>query len=145
MESTGNARATHVAFSVPRQPHQCREVRERVAAFARRFRIADDDLAQLLTAVGEAVANAIEHSGADGPIEVHCDADGERIVTIVRDGGVGFDADALASPPLELPTVDAEHGRGLPIMRRCSDIFSVSSIPGRGTVVVVGRLLRRRA
>lgn len=139
----GNARATHVAFRVPRQPHQCREVRERVAAFARAFRIADDDLAQLLTAVGEAIANAIEHSRTEGPIEVRCDANSERIVAIVRDCGVGFNAEALDACQLDLPTVEAEHGRGLPIMRRCSDIFSVSSIPGRGTVVVVGRLLRR--
>ena len=84
LDNLENARATHVAFRVPRQPHQCREVRERVAAFARGFRIADDDLAQLLTAVGEAIANAIEHSRADGPIEVRCDANSERIVAVVR-------------------------------------------------------------
>jgi anti-sigma regulatory factor (Ser/Thr protein kinase) len=42
-----------------------------------------------------------------------------------------------------LPGADAERGRGLPIMRRCSDIFAIRSEPGRGTAVVLGRYLQR--
>jgi hypothetical protein len=29
-------------------------------------------------------------------------------------------------------------------MRRCTDIFAVHSVPGRGTAVVLGRYLRRK-
>jgi anti-sigma regulatory factor (Ser/Thr protein kinase) len=130
-------------FRVAPQPHLSRLVRERVFDFARNHGVGEDDLAYFLTALGEAVANAIEHARAQQPILVEVRVDGDRIVATVADNGVGFPT----APPLDpdLPDANAERGRGLPIMRRCSDIFALHSEPGEGTAVIVGRYLRRRS
>jgi len=132
-----------VRFHVSPQAARCQEVRDRLSAFAGEQDIPQEDLAQFITAVGEAVANAVEHSGADRPIEVECRAGTDRIVATVRDAGVGFRPKTVAEGAHNLPRADAERGRGLVIMRRCSDIFAIQSLPGRGTAVTVGRFLRR--
>jgi anti-sigma regulatory factor (Ser/Thr protein kinase) len=129
-----------VVFRIPPVPHSSRRVREGVSAFARSLGIAGCEIDGLLTALGEALANAIEHSGERGHIEVDCLATADRIVASVRDFGVGFVGNA---EPAELPPPHVERGRGLAIMRRFSDIFAVRSVPGGGTCVVVGRYLRR--
>lgn len=128
-------------FRVPASPQFSRVVRESTTHFARTHGVEGDDAAQFLTALGEAVANAIEHGKVDRPIEVEVHIDGDRILGIVRDEGVGFASDPRAIA-VDLPPGDSERGRGLPIMRRCSDIFAVESAPGKGTAVVVGRFLR---
>ncbi len=109
--------------------------------FARAHAVCDDDLAHFLTALGEAVANAIEHSHADRAIQVEVRIGDDRMLATVADRGIGFDTTGLGDS--SLPDPSAERGRGLPIMRRCTDIFSLTSEPGRGTVVVLGRYLRK--
>lgn len=128
-------------FRVSPQPHLSRVVRAGVSDFAREHGVAEEDLGCFLTALGEALANAIEHSRADKLIEIEIRVGADRIVATVRDNGVGFESDLVVEPGLPDPT--AERGRGLPIMRRCSDIFALKSIPGKGTAVVLGRYLRR--
>lgn len=119
-----------------------RNVRHEVLSFADRFKIAQEDLDDFIFAVGEALANAIEHSRSTGSIEVRCQVEDDKIVATILDSGAGFQNDPL--PAVALPPVLSERGRGLPIMRRCTDIFAVHSVPGRGTAVVLGRYLRRR-
>ena len=125
-------------------PHLARVVREGVAEFAHARSVDPDDLAHFLTALGEALANAIEHAHALDPIEVNVRIDRMSIMATISDTGVGFVAQEVVPEP-PLPDPQAERGRGLPIMRRCSDIFLVKSVPGQGTAVVVGRYLRVRA
>jgi anti-sigma regulatory factor (Ser/Thr protein kinase) len=127
-------------FKIPPLPHLARVVREGVVDFARLNGVGDDDLAHFLTALGEALANAVEHARSDAPIEVEVRIGMERILASVQDAGVGFVADLGPEP--DLPSLDAERGRGLPIMRRCCDIFAIASEPGKGTVVLIGRYLR---
>lgn len=105
------------------------------------MRVPDTDLCEFLSALGEAVANAIEHArgGADAPIKVECRVSRDRIVATVRDYGKGF---ARHAGTVEAPAGPIERGRGFLIMRRFSDIFDVRSVPGGGTSVVVGRYLR---
>lgn len=128
-----------VDFCIPRDPRSAGLVREGVCAFARARGICEDDVAALVTALGEALANAIEHSRAEAPIEVHCEIRTDQILATVRDGGVGFEGDHPIGLDLELPDTDAERGRGLPIMRFLTDTFSIQSVPGGGTAVVLGR------
>lgn len=127
-------------FRVPPQPHLSRVVREGVAEFARARSVDEDDLEIFLTALGEALANAIEHSHAERPIDIEVRLSHERILASVHDSGVGFAFGSVVESRLGDPT--AERGRGLPIMRRCSDIFAIDSSPGKGTTVVLGRYLR---
>ncbi len=128
-----------IAFRIHPQPHVCRSVREGLTEFAMTHGVPRTDLEQLQTALGEALANAIEHSGSNAEIDIEIRLTADRIVATVSDAGVGFSVDSGLSP---LPDAVAERGRGLPIMRRCSDIFGVRSVPGQGTVVVLGRYLR---
>lgn len=130
-------------FRVLPQPHLCAVVRQGVADFARSHGVVEEDLTHILTALGEALANAIEHAGGQEPIDVEIRVGSDRIVATVMDSGIGFPSE-IASPP-DLPEPSAERGRGLPIMRRCTDIFAIRSLPGRGTAVVLGRYLRKGA
>ena len=130
-------------FRVPPKPHLSRVVREGVTDFACAHGIDGDDLAHFLTALGEALANAIEHARADGPISIEIRVSHDRIVGTVQDNGIGFAAAATTIANVALPSVDSERGRGLPIMRRCCDIFAITSEPGRGTAVVIGRYIRK--
>lgn len=126
---------------VPPEPRLSRVVRESVADFARSHGVSEDDLAQFLAALGEALANAMEHARANVPLRVEVRLGNDRIVATVQDNGVGF-ASTPTMAESELPNIDSERGRGLPIMRRCSDIFAVNSTPGKGTAVILGRYLR---
>jgi anti-sigma regulatory factor (Ser/Thr protein kinase) len=130
-------------FRVPSQPNLSRVVRAAVSDFALGQGVGADDLSHFLTALGEALANAIEHSQTEGPIEIEVRISAGSIHATVRDSGVGFRPERGNDPTL--PDPHAERGRGLPIMRRCCDIFSVESAPGRGTSVRIGRYLRARA
>ena len=127
-------------FRVPPVPHVARMVREGVAEFAESHGISRDDVAQFLTALGEALANAIEHARATEPIHVEVRITRDTIVATIADGGVGFAADHLSEP--SLPDPGAERGRGLAIMRSCCDIFSIESERGKGTSIKIGRRLR---
>ncbi len=138
--STPSADAV-IDFRIPPEPHLSRVVREGVTEFARSHGVNDDDLAHFLTALGEALANAIEHSRASRPITIEVRVNAERVVAKISDEGVGFACSV--SGGADLPGIDSERGRGLPIMRRCSDIFTIESTPGAGTAVVLGRYIRR--
>jgi stage II sporulation protein AB (anti-sigma F factor) len=129
---------------VPPDPQLGRYVREQILAFASALEIAETDLLDFLTALGEALANAIEHSGATEPIEVSVWLVGsDQLIATVVDRGIGFAPTESAVVEPHLPDAFAERGRGLPIMRTCSDIFSVRSAPGKGTAVTLGRHVRR--
>ena len=96
-----------------------------------------------MSAVGEALANAIEHSGSSEVIEVRCQIQDDKIIATVIDSGRGFETPPVPEKPI--PDAFSERGRGLPIMQRCTDIFAVRSVPGKGTAVVLGRYLREPA
>lgn len=127
---------------IPPNARFSRSVRQEVLSFANRFEISHDELDEFIFAVGEALANAIEHSRSSDVIEVRCQVEGDKIMATIIDSGAGFKTDPLVN--VTLPDAFTERGRGLPIMRRCTDIFAVHSVPGRGTAVVLGRYLRRK-
>ncbi len=130
-------------LEIPPDTRYGRLVRERLAAFALARRVAPHDVTELVTAVSEAVANAVEHARTSRAIEVVCAFAGERLIATVADHGIGFDTSALHEPRLPEPL--AERGRGVPIMRQCSDLLTIESVPGQGTTVTVGRYVPRRA
>jgi len=135
-----------MTLHVPPQPATARRVRDAVVAFARDHDVDAENLAEFLTAIGEAIANAVEHSATATAIDVCCRIGGDRIVAKIQDYGRGFDTAAL---DCALPDATAERGRGVPIMRSCSDVFRIASVIGEGTAVVLERHLstggRRRS
>jgi anti-sigma regulatory factor (Ser/Thr protein kinase) len=131
-----------IDLHIPAEPRYAHMVRGAVSTFAHHQRIPEEDLEQFLTALGEALANALKHAGTPEPIQIRCWINGNRIIATVSDTGVGFPPPS-SSLPAKLPHPLSEGGRGLPLMRRCSDMFAVRSVPGMGTTVLIGRRLRR--
>lgn len=120
-------------------------VRQAIIAFADAQGIRHDEVINFVAAVGEALANAIEHSHTQEPIEIAAWTLGDdRLFASVRDRGVGFAAGEGTLKPA-LPEGFAERGRGLPIMRKCTDVFSVRTAPGQGTRVTLGCRVHRAA
>lgn len=139
--SAREGRGSVLKVRIPPHPRYGKNVRQRVLRFATELQIDRDDLEQFVYAIGEAIANAIEHSNSEEPIEVRCQVEGDKILATVLDTGRGFEARELDNK--ELPDEYCERGRGLPIMQRFSHIFAVRSVPGEGTTVVLGRYLRK--
>jgi anti-sigma regulatory factor (Ser/Thr protein kinase) len=137
-----SARGQTLSVRIPPNARFGRLVRGQVLAFASQFDVSRPDLDEFIFAVGEALANAIEHSQSNDVIEIRCEIQDDKILATIVDAGTGFASDPIES--VKLPDVMNERGRGLPIMRRCSDIFALHSFPGRGTAVVLGRYLRHK-
>ncbi len=82
------------------------------------------DLADIETAVGEALANAVEHGHREGStFEVHVFADRAHVVIEVQDDGAGF----AASHPRDNPGYDAPRGFGIFLMRHLMDRVDYSN------------------
>ena len=140
--NNGRVGSPSLRVCIPPNARYGKGVRDEVIAFAGRHNISICDLEDFIFALGEAIANAIEHSGSHEAIEIVCRIEQDKIIATVTDSGRGFVTDPLPKRPL--PDQYSERGRGLPIMERCSDIFAVRSVPGKGTAVVLGRYLRMR-
>ncbi|MFJ8788439.1 ATP-binding protein [Streptomyces sp. NPDC102462] len=105
----------------------------------------DPDISyDLSVALSEACANAVEHGGdrtrgASEAYRVTAYLDGEKCRIEVTDSGPGF-----ARPPaVRAPRVDAEHGRGLCLIRELADHVHIGDKPGRGgTVVSFDKMLK---
>ncbi|MFG2606817.1 ATP-binding protein [Streptomyces sp. NPDC048514] len=101
----------------------------------------------LSVALSEACANAVQHGGGTAPgaapeaYRVTAYLDGEKCRIEVADSGPG---------PARLPEVrparpDAEHGRGLCLIRELADHVHIGAKPGRGgTVVSFDKMLKWR-
>lgn len=114
----------------------------RAAAFARRslvahlaaYGFAGGDLADIETAVGEALANAAEHGHrAKSGFEVRVRLESDCVVIEIQDEGGGFPA----APPALSPPHDAPRGFGIYLMRHLMDEVAFDE---RGTCV---RLTKR--
>lgn len=131
-----------IRLSIPPDPRYARTVRDAIIGFAGLHGVGTGDLEAFLFAVGEALANAIEHSRTTLDIEVLTEIDAKEIVATVTDYGAGF-----GHPPRDLvplPNPLSERGRGIPIMQRFADVFEVQPRPEGGTIVTLGRLRRER-
>ena len=94
-------------------------------------------------ALREALNNAVLHGNQLDPaklVEVHCRCDvGEGVSVVIKDQGSGFDPTAIADPSI-VGNLEAEHGRGILLMRWLMDEVSFE-FGYRGTEV---RMSKRR-
>jgi len=137
--TTAEAVDAALRIDIPPDARCSRAVRERISAYALSHGVAALDAQEFVTAVAEAVANAVEHSRTVRTIEVECSLGERRLTASVVDYGVGFSPELLRAPAPPDPL--AERGRGLPIMRQCSHFLAIDSVPGEGTSVTLGRYL----
>ena len=120
-----------------------------VSAFAAPLDPTLEELADLKTAVSEAVTNCIVHAYPDriGPITMTAAIYEGGVVRItITDRGVGIPDIAKAMEPM-FTTGDAEEraGLGFAVMQNFMDKVKVSSAPGRGTRVTLTKRLDARA
>lgn len=115
-------------------------VRHALIDFGEKHGVDRHEIEMLVFAVGEAIANAVEHSDATADIEVQCRIDDREIVATIIDSGRGVRKLMADDTIMPLPEPLAEGGRGIPIMQRCTDMFSIRPLPGGGTGVVLGLL-----
>jgi anti-sigma regulatory factor (Ser/Thr protein kinase) len=130
-------RAFNLHLSVPPLPRYARSARTALTDFAKDHDVASLDIENLTFALGEALANAIEHAQTRQDIDVGLSINGEAIIATVHDWGRG--CTTIPHGAVALPKDIAETGRGFAIMQRCTDFFDIRSAPGAGTMVTLGR------
>ena len=118
-----------------------------VAAFVAQLDPTVDELADIKTAVSEAVTNCIVHAypGAIGSvyITVSIFEDG-RVRLRIADKGVGIEDVQAAMQPMSTTGGAERAGLGFTVMQTFMDTLRVHSTPGKGTVVTMGKTIARR-
>ena len=121
--------------------------RAAVAAFAAQLDPAVDELADLRTAVSEAVTNAIVHAYPQrlGAITLSVKLfENGKIRVIVRDRGQGIPDVEKAMEPLFTTGGEERSGLGFSVMESFTDRLSVRSIPDKGTTVTMDKYIALR-
>ncbi len=120
-------------------------VRATVAAFSVQLDLSVEDMADIKTAVSEAVTNSIVHGYANmkGVVKIVCKIIDGMIEIEVTDFGVGIENIGQAMQPLYTSQPDGERsGMGFTVMQTFMDELSVESQPGEGTVVTMKKRIR---
>lgn len=118
--------------------------RAAVGAFAVQLDITASELADIKTAVSEAVTNSVVHGYINniGTVTVVCRIIGNDLEISVEDEGVGIEDIEKAMQPLFTTDTDGERsGMGFTVMQTFTDDLTVSSKPSEGTTVVMRKKL----
>ena len=119
-----------------------------VAAFASQLDPTIEELADIKTAVSEAVTNSIIHGYEDsqGIITIECKIKDESIFIEISDSGKGIENVEMAKEPLYTSKPDLERsGMGFTIMDSFMDELKVESILGLGTKVSMSKKIKKEA
>lgn len=118
--------------------------RTAVAAFMMDMNPTLEELADVKTAVSEAVTNAIIHGYNDEnmQVEIICERRERQFMVTVRDMGVGIGDIDQAMQPFYTSKPDMERsGMGFAFMEAFMDEVLVESRPGEGTSVKMKKLI----
>ena len=118
-----------------------------VAAFVSQLDPTIEELADIKTAVSEAVTNAIIHGYEDeeGKIELICKIFANTIMIEISDNGKGIENVNMAKEPLFTTKPDLERsGMGFTIMESFMDDLEVESILGLGTKVTMKKVIQKK-
>ena len=118
-----------------------------VAAFMTQMNPSMEEVADVKTAVSEAVTNAIIH-GYEGEVHkivIRGRIDGEWLELPVKDRGVGIADVEKAMEPLYTTRPELERsGMGFLFMEAFMDEVKVESEPGKGTAVMMKKRIGQR-
>ncbi len=106
-----------------------------------------DELADIKTAVSEAVTNCAVHAYADsiGNIYITAALYPDRMVRIkIRDTGCGIEDVETAMQPMWSSVGGERAGLGFAVMQSFTDAVKVRSQKGKGTVVTMTKRLKQR-
>lgn len=130
----------HVSVSFLSRSENESFARSVVAAFVAPLDPTLEELADIKTAVSEAVTNSIVHgySGTKGMVYMDCTSDSQSILVVVKDNGRGIADVARAREPLFTTNTDGERsGMGFTVMETFMDTVEVDSIVDVGTKVTM--------
>lgn len=117
-----------------------------VTAFMTNMNPTLEQIADVKTAVSEAVTNAIIHGYEDETkqVELNCDQNGQQLVVTVEDHGVGIEDLEQALQPFFTTKPELERsGMGFSFMEAFMDRIEVRSKKGEGTRVVMWKYIER--
>lgn len=115
-----------------------------VAAFAAQLNPTIEEIADIKTAVSEAVTNSIIHGydSREGKIVLTCTIEGSKITVSVMDKGKGIEDIKQAMEPLYTTKPEMERsGMGFAFMEAFMDELEVLSIPGEGTTIIMTKTI----
>ncbi len=118
-----------------------------VASFVAPLNPTIDELADLKTAVSEAVTNAIVHGYPEkcGEIEMRLYIKGNEITVEIMDDGIGIsDIEKARRPFFTTCTDGTRSGMGFTVMESFMDEISVASAPEEGTRVVMKKRIESK-
>ena len=104
-----------------------------------------EELADVRTAVSEAVTNAIIHGyeNKKGKIAMECILIDNTIEIKITDKGKGIDDLDLAMQPMYTSKPELERsGMGFTVMQSFMDFLEVRSVPGKGTTIIMRKCIR---
>ncbi|MBQ5347198.1 MAG: anti-sigma F factor [Ruminococcus sp.] len=134
---------THIKF--PSKSINEGFARSVVSAFVMELDPTISELADIKTAVSEAVTNCIVHGYKREIGVVYIDAyitEEKRVVIKIRDKGVGINDVKQAMQPLFTTAENEERaGLGFAVMQSFMDKVKVRSTPGKGTTVTLEKLI----
>ena len=119
-----------------------------IAAFAVQLSPTVSEIADVKTAVSEAVTNAIVHGyeGTRGTVILRARIDGSTLSIEILDRGKGIPNVAQAMEPFYTTHPEQERsGMGFAVMQTFMDEVSVQSTPGSGTCVHMRKRIRQEA
>ena len=115
--------------------------RTAVAAFIAHLNPTLEEMADIKTAVSEAVTNAIIHGYDDmdgGKVNIRCVIEQDVLHVEVMDKGKGIEDIEKAMEPLYTTKPELNRsGMGFPFMEAFMDDLEVLSVPGEGTTIIM--------
>ena len=117
-----------------------------VAAFASQLDPTIDEIADIKTAVSEAVTNCIIHGYEDsqGLIKIHCLIQENEILIEISDNGKGIEDVNIAKKPLYTSKPNLERsGMGFTIMESFMDELNIESVLNLGTKVTMKKIIKK--
>jgi serine/threonine-protein kinase RsbW len=100
--------------------------------------VTEDCRGDISLALSEACSNVVIHAQAGDEYEIILDVDGDRCVLEVIDAGIGM---ANRSSVGELRDKTGERGRGLLLMRACTDALELRPVHPHGLAVRMNKQL----
>lgn len=130
----------YMKLEVPAKSYNESFVRSVVSAFAVQLDLSIEELADIKTAVSEAVTNSIVHGYANmkGIIKIVCRVIDSFIEIEITDFGVGIEDIDTALQPLYTSKPECERsGMGFTVMQTFMDELRVDSVVGEGTTITM--------
>ena len=117
-----------------------------VSAFCMQFDPTIEQINDIKTAVSEAVTNCVVHAYPDqiGTIYITADIKENTLIISVKEKGVGIsDVKKAMEPMFTTDTQNERAGLGFAVMQAFMDKVKVFSNPGKGTRVVMTKIISK--